>query len=649
MALELLGREPFKRPASWRTAEEVRLLFNERRLQRSPVLRQMEEVRDWYQGDVVVPLPEMSRDERSSIPNLVYSGIEQTSMRIASTMPMITVPPRNPSVKREVRDAETRRRAMYGWWQHSELTLVQRQRARWFTAYACAPVLITPNEQAGVPKWEPKNPLTAYPSDTDGPHDLTPRDCVFAASQTYGWLRRRYPEQFEQLRRHSTARLDDRVTVLSYYDDEQVMVLAVADRSVDPVVVAGARGRESVRPGAVGSVGWTAGIIGSQMAVVLANRPNRAGVCPVVVPGRITLDRILGQFDQMLGMAQMSARLMALELIAIEKGVFPDMVVIGRDGRTPKLLNSGGWKDGRTGEINMLVDGDMQEVRSTPGSMTDQAIARLERGQRLTGGIPAEFGGESPSNIRTGKRGDAVLSAAVDFPIQEAQEVFARALQQENKIGVAVAKGYFGRRKTTFHVEWKGAKGHLEYVPNEVFTTDENIVRFPMAGTDVNGFTILLGQYLGMDAISVETVMENIPFVEDVRVEKDRIVAGKLERAIIASIEQKLANGEMAPADGAWLYKAILADRVDPADALLKLEERVRERQASSGEVGAPDGPVLPGSPEAMAGLAAGTAAEAQAMAPTIPEPSESQGNLTSILGQLRLGQRMSSAERGVA
>ena len=142
----------------------------------------------------------------------------------------------------------------------------------------------------------------------------------------------------------------------------------------------------------------------------------------MVCAERINLDHAQGQFDGILGMYQMQARLMALEVIAVQKGVFPDTWLVGRAGETPQIVNPA---DGLTGEVGVVRGGDLKDMALQPGYMTNPAIDRLERAQRLTAGIPSEFGGESTTNIRTGRRGDAVLSAVVDFPVQEAQRIMA--------------------------------------------------------------------------------------------------------------------------------------------------------------------------------------------------------------------------------
>ena len=67
---------------------------------------------------------------------------------------------------------------------------------------------------------------------------------------------------------------------------------------------------------------------------------NRTGVCPVVVAGRVNLDRAQGQFDGMLGMYQTQAKLMALEVLAVQKGIFPDTWLVARPGETPQIVNT---------------------------------------------------------------------------------------------------------------------------------------------------------------------------------------------------------------------------------------------------------------------------------------------------------------------
>ena len=56
----------------------------------------MREVRDLANGEVIIPLSELDRNARTNVANLLVQGLDQTSMRIASTMPNPYFPPLKP-------------------------------------------------------------------------------------------------------------------------------------------------------------------------------------------------------------------------------------------------------------------------------------------------------------------------------------------------------------------------------------------------------------------------------------------------------------------------------------------------------------------------------------------------------------------------
>jgi hypothetical protein len=173
--------------------------------------------------------------------------------------------------------------------------------------------------------------------------------------------------------------------------------------------------------------------------VELAAVPNRTGMCLAVVPGRVTLDRLAGQFDQLIGPFQMRAKLMAMELLAVQKGVFPDVYLTSNDpNTTPGFIQ--GPHPGASGLVNILTPGTAVTSQTIqPGFATLGAIDRLERTERIQAGISPEFGGESGTNIRTGRRGDAVLSAMVDPQVQEAR-TFCRSRWRRRTAGRAPSR-----------------------------------------------------------------------------------------------------------------------------------------------------------------------------------------------------------------
>ena len=611
------------------TAEQIVELYRSRRAESEPVMVKRARVRDAYNGDLEVSLPDIGRNEKAAVANLLNTGLDQIAMRVASTLPSIFCPPRDDSVKREQQTAEKRRRALYGWWEKNDLEMLVPRRARQLLAYAQSPVMLWPDFELGIPRWRMRDPFGTFPAQCLNPGDFTPKDCIFAYTQTYDYVERHFPEKFEMLYRKERRLRDSRLVLLDYVDDEELVTVVLGDQPVDALT---SQHFYSTSPSGPGT-----GFKGSRPYEELTRLPNRAGICTAVVPGRITLDKMLGQFDGVVHLYAQMARLTALELIAVEKGIFPDTYLESRPGEQAKFLT--GPHDGRTGLVNIVQGGTVREVGTNPGFQTNPTIDRLERAQRLTAGIPAEFGGESASNVRTGRRGDAVLSAAVDFPVQEQQKVLAASLREENKRAIAVAKGYFGNRPQSFYVNWKGAKGQVDYRPNDIFTTDQNVVAYSHAGADLNGLMILAGQAVGMGILSKRSAAELMPLIEDPEREHDRSVQEALESALLSGVQQKVNAGEIAPVDAAWLMQQVVTNKLELAEAIIKLDDRVKERQAQ--QVDPAQDPMA-----MMAGLATGTPAEAQAIPPPIPEGPESQANLASMLGKLRLGQMRSPAER---
>jgi hypothetical protein len=333
-----------------------------------------------------------------------------------------------------------------------------------------------------------------------------------------------------------------------------------------------------------------------------------------VVPKRITLDKQRGQFDGILGMYYTRARLQALTEIAIERGIFPEEYLIARPGENPEILQ---MADGKNGVLGVVKGGDIQQLQLNPGYKTDTALDRLERQERLEGAIPAEFGGESATNIRTGRRGDSVLSATVDYRVQEAQEVFANSLLHEDKIAIALEKAYWGEQTKTFFIPSRSSVGQESYTPNKVWQTDFHYVSYSAAGSDVNNLIVALGQRLGTGLMSKESAREADPLISDPDFEHDRIIAEGVEDALLSSIQQQAANpaGPYQPDDLAYLTKLVLEQDVPLYEAVRRTQQRAQDRQAQA---------MPQGAPETMPGLAMpGMGAEAPVAAPAGPPPLE--------------------------
>lgn len=594
------------------SVEDILGLFNQRRGKHGPIADQMRQIRDLYNGDVVVPLPERERNEQSGVANLMALGVDQISDRIASTVPDITYPVGRPGIKSEEKRSKDKRQANLGWWEANDMELKVYRRARHLSGYGQSPVLIRPNFQTGYPMWEIKDPLGTYAAPSADPDDPCVDDVIFAVKRTLDWLGDRYPDQTSTLAKPDGSPRDTLFDVLEYIDDTEIVVCAVGIIQDD---------RYSL------SMGQSTG----RKVVELERLDNRAGVCTAVVPGRISLDRRKGQFDGMTGMYQAQARLFALEMIAVEEGIWPDEYLVGRPNEQPEVVKVA---DGRRGEIGLIKGGDFRQIQNQPGYKTDGTIDRLERAQRLVGGIPAEFGGESQNNVRTGRRGENILSATIDFGILQAQRVLQTSMEAENARAIAIDKGYLDTQKS-FYVSWARAKGMVDYKPTDLFDSDQNIVSYAQAGADVNGLVIGAGQRVGLGTLSKRGMMELDPLIDDPEVEHDRVVYEALEAAVLQGVQSRAASGELPEVDVARIMQLVVSNQADLPEAVITAQKEAQARQAAQ---------VPADSPAAQPGMAnPGTGAQAQALPATPGEPTPE--NLNMLLRSLRGGQRMSPQE----
>ena len=620
-------------PDNDKAAGQIVTMYQERRMSRSGMFRRMQEVRDHYNGDVIVPLPELDEAEKPAIPNLIAQGIDQFAMRVASTLPNISYPALRPGIQASENKAMDRKRANWGWWEMNKMGTKVRRRARHLTAYgmsavSLSPVSLDPQDKRQIPFWRVRNPLATFPAPMVDPDNMEPVDCIFADRRPLGWMKDNYPAQMRALYKGDKSDTD-LFEILEYLDADETVLLAVG----------------AEKPKQTPFSQDTAKSVASH--IILERIPNRSEICPVVISGRITLDRLQGQFDQMLGTYQRMAKLDALDLIARFRNVFPDEWVVSTSNSpsSPRIIQEANGKEG----IRGIVDkGQMQVTHLQPGSTTGEALDRMERAQRLTGGIPAEFGGESPTNVRTARRGEMVMSNTVDMPIQEYQEIFANSLEAENRRAIKIMKAYYGNKPSMFFMGTDGKVVHPDYTPNEAFETDMNYVKYSMPGSDVNGMVIAIGQRVGTGIMSTQTAREMDPAIEDPIRERDQVEVESLRRAMLAGLEQQATQGTLDPSIIAEIALAKAERHVTLEAAVKKIHEEMQKKQADQAnqmsQMQQQGGP-QEATPEMQPGLAG---AAAQAAGAPVPPPSAGVQDLSSMLGALRRPARQTTAEQGL-
>lgn len=556
---------------------------------------------NYMSGKDPVAVPELDRNEQSAIANLAAQGLEQLSLRVASTLPM----PRWPALRENIKDSQQKARkrlqANLGWWEFNDMQGILRIRAEHYLGLGLAPVSVLPSPETGIPEWRVRNPQHTLPAPNADPKAVERDWCIFAYQQSWGWVRKRYPTAV--LPNCQDWKPDHPVTIIEYVDCEQITYAAITGR-----------------PAPVEYQSWQIPTIGERGAALLENIPNKAG-CPLVfVPTLYGLAGVHGRFEGTQGAHQMRAKFLALAYITASKGAAPDPWLEPFDANTdPEVLSPPDPKEGTPGIVR---GGKLTWAAPQPGFMTSPMLGILEREIRSEGGIPAEFGGEATSTVRTGRRGGQIIASTIDFPIQDAQNRFARSLTAENKAAVAIVKNWT-KGPRSFYVNWKGARGQVDYDPASDFETDNNVVEYPLAGSDLNNDLLRIQQKVATGMWPKKLARQMDPETPDAEQAHDWVIAEQLEDALVQSLAQQAAAGQLPPADLARIMTLVASDKLELAEAVEQVQKEAQERQAAQ---------VAATAPEAQPGIAQpGMGAESSA----IPQGPPALSNLSAALSQL--------------
>lgn len=598
------------------TWDEIRGIVAQRRSAEEHLKRAMIEVKDRYNGDYVIPLPSVKGqpDMDAPVPRLIADGIDGMAMAAASVRPIISVPALDGSKERGVRSLEyarIRRRALYGTWHHSKLHHLMRRLYRQHAGYGDMAMVVVPDFRNKRARVEMRDALTAYPEQRTAEDIRRPDNAAFVFGRSGHWVARTFPEAAKLITTHHDDQIWD---LLEWIDDDDVVIGILGPRDISV--------RTMVREG--------------EFSVELRRWPNKAGRCTAISTRRVTLDRVMGQMSNIVGTTDLMSKLMALDVLAAEKAIFPDRFVIGADGRAPQLL-SGEWKDGRTGHTNLLADvTQIGELQSSPGPLTHPVLDRLESAARQSGGIHPFFSGQQPgSNLRTGRAIDNFQAFSIEPRIQEMQELMADALSLVNESILEVEKGYWPSRKYHVFSGWPSDVGYVDYEPKTHFEDVANVVTYAYPGTDAQGAAVTTAQMVGAGMMSRHTGMTRHPFVEDAEGEHKLIVEESLEQAVLVSVQQAASSGQMPVIDLARI-KTLVKQGLSIEEAVQKADEEARERQTTQAPLPEEGQAAAPETAPGLAEPGVGAESPPGEAPPSVEAPPQGLQNLRQLLVSLR-------------
>jgi hypothetical protein len=619
------------------TFEQIKTTVRWRQNQDSPLIKALVDMRNRYNGDAIfLPFPDLP--DQPAIPNvsphLIAEAIDTTAMRAASVLPLLdcyAIDGSKQAGKNSRANAVIRKQAVGYSLGESGFVMGRRRYYRHLAGYATCSLAVLPSSK-GCPHVEIRDPLVTYP-EPQAPELLTaPNNVAYISQKSAGSIRSEYPKSRVELGGPIAPEPEGmgEMWELVEWIDADIISIGL----LGPVWMDGdtrSYDRDSGRDP------W----------LELKRWPNKAGRPIAFVPRRVTMDKVASQVANVVGQADIMNRLIALDIIAQEKAIFPDRYIIARPGEVARV-QGGGWKDGREGGTNIVEGAEtIGELRNTPDMRTGQVVDRIERNIRVSTGNVPQGGGETYGALRTGRGIDALMGAAVDMRIQELHEISEGFLPDMCEAILATYVGYWPGRKYTVISRWRGAKGRAEFTPNkELAESYEMMVAYPITGADITQTTVGLAQARAAKGISQRTYQKLHPWIDDGEQEARWINEEDLEEAMKTGIMQKILEGALPPIAGAWLEEFV-REGDDIYEAVKKLEVRMRELQAQEpppappGQqmdpsmapglgAGGPAGPMPPG-PQVppMGGGPAGMSAQ---IAPGTVGPSPGQADIRRLL-----------------
>lgn len=608
-----------------RSWDEVLATVQYMRDQDSPLKRQMEQVRIRYNGDYVVPVPEV--DGMKALPPLtpalIGDAVDNLALQCSGVMPFIHCPAVDPGKEKGIKSREyaaIRRMALQGTWYQNRMKLIMRRFYRQLAGYATTSLVVLPDFINEIPQIRMRDPLATYVEPRDAEDLSLPEWGAFVYAKSGKWIHKHYPQARPIVNGRDGSEMWDMV---EWIDCDQIYIGLLGPQST---------GFQTERDRLM------------TQSMALSWYENRMGVCPIVAPKRVTMDRVASPIANIIGITDLMARLMALDIIATEKSIFPDMYVIGKAGQTPQVV--GGWKDGRDGEMNVILDADaVGQLRATPDPNNKQTMDRLERNARISTSNVPQFGGETYGALRTGRGIDALGGMAVDPKTQEMHEIAEAAFSSMNEAIFACFEAYWPNKQFSMYTGGSGEGNVAEFVPSKHFENRHNSVNYAIPGADVQFTTVTLGQMLGTKAISLQTFRNKHPWIDDPDAETRRRNEEDLEEAVMIGFLEQVRSGSIPLIDAVNVESYVKAG-YDIVESIMRADEDARNRQAAAPPPDAipADSQIAP--PMQQPGLAMpGMGAEAglppggQPLPPDIEPPEPSQGNFRKLLLALNAGQ----------
>jgi len=379
-------------------------------------------------------------DMLDSLPagNPMLSGITHLSTKLQQVPDLRVTPHRDTDVAKKA--AETREKIL---WHLDEACALESQMPQvglWMPGYGYAVWVLTerrgPNGDL-YPHAELRNPLEAFPGDFGV--DQQPPDIAFVRHISVKELARRYPQHARVLVQAGVA--SDGVALPPV---ESGSTWATQRQGIKIAEYYDHRGCWWVVP---------------ERNLLLEYRENPLSVPMFTIAKRFAFDELQGQYDHVIGLMAMQARLTVMQAQFIQDSVHTETNIYGP---APAAYRKGRFA------INEMDQGTRVEkpVNNMP-FQAFQAIDRIERQLRTTARYPVTDDAQSPTSWATGA-GLEELGSSQTLEVRTYQTQIRRSIEALDAMRLEWEERRFGDRKRTVVGEYRGERYVETYKPSSV-------------------------------------------------------------------------------------------------------------------------------------------------------------------------------------
>ena len=464
-------------------------------------------------------------------PNMLQSGIDRLAQKV-SGVPQVRVDvPNNNDSTRSKAMADKLERIVTNYDDKQNLNLQLAQASRWLPGYGyCAWVMTTKIDKNGFayPSAELRDPYDTFPGNF-GP-DQQPRELAVVRRVPRYKLAQIYPEFADEILNKDEDDTDNISTAASSfltYDSN-------TSSNWEDNTTQGVKIIEYYDQGGTY-------VVFPERSMILDFIPNVLSTPPFVFMKKVSFDELKGQYDHVIGLMAMMAKINIMSAIAMEDSVFTETNISGE-------LESGQYRKGRFA-VNYLSPGTQVSKPSNniPYQLFQQ-IDRLERQLRMVGGYPVTDDSQSPNSFVTGA-GLSELNSTMSLMINEYREIIKHGLidMDAKRLELDVVLSYQqGITKKPMAGYYAGAAFSENYQPLKDiggnFTTRR--IYGVMAGFDEPQIIVTGLQLLQAGVIDVETLQDNIDGLENIAKVQERIRKNKAEGVLFDSILARSAQGD---------------------------------------------------------------------------------------------------------